>query len=263
MERTTKTVRRLVGLGLIALGGTLYLGSLDTPPREAHLLADVGGEIELVVGHAASARRSALRNAHLVTEVVNGLPARVGVLLTTNDRHAFSARNPGAGHVRFVALATDREYTIWPQDPFLVLEEEDGGHSLLASREFERANDDALAAELGAELDWPVRVSTLNFEGGNIVSDDETIFVGANTIYDNAITLEMSEPEVVERFERELGRTVLVVGPWPQPVGHIDMMMTPTRRTTRDDRGRSHRRSSGSKGAGSERERCTTLRNGM
>ena len=29
------------------------------------------------------------------------------------------------------------------------------------------------------------------------------------------------------RFEEALGRPVLVVGPFPQPIGHIDMMLTP------------------------------------
>lgn len=40
------------------------------------------------------------------------------------------------------------------------------------------------------------------------------------------LRLNESEPSIGARFEGELGRPVLVVGPFPQPVGHIDMMMT-------------------------------------
>lgn len=65
------------------------------------------------------------------------------------------------------------------------------------------------------------------FEGGNIVSDTEHVLIGANTMRRNAIELDVAEPEVVLRFEEELGRRVLVVGPVPQPVAHIDMMLTP------------------------------------
>ena len=35
------------------------------------------------------------------------------------------------------------------------------------------------------------------------------------------------DDEAVRRFQRELGRKVLVVGPLPQPVAHIDMVLTP------------------------------------
>jgi len=47
------------------------------------------------------------------------------------------------------------------------------------------------------------------------------------TIRTNALRLEISDEEVVRRFSRELGRQVVVLGPLPQPVGHIDMMLAP------------------------------------
>ena len=43
----------------------------------------------------------------------------------------------------------------------------------------------------------------------------------------NVAELGVGEREIVLRFERELGRRVLVVGPFPQPVAHIDMVVTP------------------------------------
>jgi hypothetical protein len=150
------------------------------------------------------------------------------VLLTVNDPGAFTvANNPWPGRIRFVQLSGDRSYTIWPQDPFLVLVREDGDRELLLSAEFGRADDADFGVEIGRELAWPVRRSRLTFEGGNIVSDGETVFVGANTIRENASRLNLRDAEVARRFEEELGLPVLVVGPLPQPVGHIDMMLTP------------------------------------
>jgi hypothetical protein len=53
------------------------------------------------------------------------------------------------------------------------------------------------------------------------------VFVGANTIRYNALELQKSEIDVVLDFQHELGRPVLVIGPFPQPVAYIDMMLIP------------------------------------
>lgn len=59
------------------------------------------------------------------------------------------------------------------------------------------------------------------------MSDEEHILIGANTIRRNAVEFDVSDAEVVLRFEEKLGRRVLVVGPFPQPIAHIDMAITP------------------------------------
>ena len=41
------------------------------------------------------------------------------------------------------------------------------------------------------------------------------------------VDLALDEQEVAERFVDLLGKSVIVVGPSPQPIGHIDMMLTP------------------------------------
>jgi hypothetical protein len=177
-----------------------------------------------------SARRATLRNAELVTNIVNGLPASTRFFILTNDRAAFTvARNDRPDRVGFVDLAYTNPITIWTQDPFLVLAGPEGEITLLTSKEFERA-DDRLMAEVIARHgggSYRVKASGLFFEGGNIVSDLEHILIGANTIRRNAVELEVAETEAVVRFEEELGRPVLVVGPFPQPVAHIDMVVTP------------------------------------
>jgi hypothetical protein len=60
-----------------------------------------------------------------------------------------------------------------------------------------------------------------------VVSDEVHVLIGENTIQHNARELGASPVDIVLRFEQELGRRVLVVGPFPQPVAHIDMVITP------------------------------------
>jgi hypothetical protein len=194
------------------------------------LLPDVGARPRVVAVNVNSARRATLRNASLVSNLVNGLPASTRFVVLTNDRSAFTlARNDRPDRVRFIELPFENPFTIWTQDPFLVLRDETGNTTLLTSRAFERADDrlmaDAIVRQGG--ISSGIRASGLSFEGGNVVSDTEHVFIGANTIRRNAIELNVSEAEVVFRFEEELGRSILVIGPVPQPVGHIDMMLTP------------------------------------
>jgi hypothetical protein len=192
------------------------------------LLPDVGGRPQVVAVAAASARRAALRNAELVTNVVNGLAASTRFWVLTNDRAAFTvARAPAPERVRFLDLPFASPITIWTQDPFLVLAGDGGRTTLLASRGFERADDRLMAERIAAAAGYALESSRLFFEGGNVVSDREHVLIGANTVRYNAAELDVAETEVVLRFEAELGRRVLVVGPFPQPVAHIDMAITP------------------------------------
>jgi len=197
------------------------------PIAEPSLLADTGGRLRHVAISVNSARRAALRNAELVTNIVNGLPEDTSILLLVNDPGAFEIAADGWPQRLDVAeLPNDNSITIWTQDPFLVLDGP-GGPTLLASKTFERAGDSLMATKIAERTGYRLVVSELDFEGGNIVSDSENILIGANTIRYNAVELGLGEAEVVRRFQDELGRAVLVVGPVPQPVAHIDMMLTP------------------------------------
>lgn len=234
MMRLSKWLRALSILNLISvlMACSPLIQSEDRPlttlqySREG-LLPDVGEELEHVLISVNSARRALLRNAHLISNIVNALPADTSVDIITNDRSAFVvANNPWPERIQFLEVPSTNPLTIWTQDPFLVLKE--GKETiLLVPREFERADDRLMAETLARERGYILRNSELFFEGGNIVSDESFIFIGANTIHFNAFRLEISEIEVVLRFQKELGRDVLVIGPAPQPIGHIDMMLTP------------------------------------
>lgn len=192
------------------------------------LLPDVGPPPRVAAISVNSARRATLRNAGLVMNIVNGLPASTHFLVLTNDRSAFTvARDDRPGRVRFLDLPFANPITIWTQDPFLVLAGPGDEITLLTSKTFDRADDRLMAEVIAREGGYRVQPSALFFEGGNIVSDEEHILIGANTIRHNAGEFDVPDAEVVLRFEEELGRRVLVVGPLPQPIAHIDMAITP------------------------------------
>jgi len=213
----------LLAAGMAAAGDGDEAGS----SIRAGLLPDVGESPRMVTVVANSARRAMLRNADLIANLVNGLPDSTRFLVLTNDRAAFVVTGrEQPERVRFLELPFTSPLTIWPQDPFLVLT--DGDETiLLTSRKFERADDRLMAPAIAADRGYRLATSALSFEGGNIVADQERVFIGANTIRRNAIELGVGEVEVVLRFETELGRPVTVVGPTPQPVAHLDMMLTP------------------------------------
>ncbi len=192
------------------------------------LLSDSNGTINAAVMSVNSARRAALRNAGLITNIVNSLPQNVQLYILTNDMSAFTvARNPWPDRIHFISLANDNPITIWTQDPFLVLRNSNQGTTLLTSKNFQRADDQAMAQQIADHIGYQTKESSFYFEGGNIVSDEDAAFVGANTIRLNAIEMGISETDVVKGFEQEIGRQLLVIGPFPQPVAHIDMMLTP------------------------------------
>ena len=216
----------LAAAGVAAITVGLLLARPSVHRAAPRVLPDVGGRIILAAATASSARRSPLRNASIITELGRTLPDRIELLLLTNDRAAFTLMSHER-RVRFVELPAEVPLTIWPQDPFLVLRLPGGEHALLASRDFERAEDREMARALATELGWELRSSPLYFEGGNIASDESVIFLGADTVVRNVVDLELEPAEIVHRFEELLGAPVVVLGPSPQPIAHIDLAFTP------------------------------------
>ena len=126
-----------VRLGRLALAGLFVLVAVyvldgraqENPPR---LLADVGGPIGSAVISVNSARRAALRNAALISNIVNSLDARIQFGIVTNDRRAFTvASNPWPDRIEFLEMDAATPITIWTQDPFLVLVSDLGESTLL------------------------------------------------------------------------------------------------------------------------------------
>jgi hypothetical protein len=178
----------------------------------------------LTVIHSPS--RSPLRNQDFVQSIAQGLGPDARLVLLAPPEMILDP-NPMPERLRFVPLPDAANVSIWPQDPFVVLRDESGAGRLLAARDYGRVDDREMPGLVAAALGWPVTTSSLFFAGGNLLSDERHAFVAPDLIRTNAEQLDLSAADVVTRFEEELGRAVLVVGSSPQPVAHIDMVLTP------------------------------------
>ena len=132
--------------------------------------------------------------------------------------------NPWPQRMSFVQIPEDLRFTIWPQDPFIVIREPGSASRLHVARDYGREMDRQVARVVAEHLGWPLTESALFFAGGNVVSDADHLFVGESLIRENAEELGESSAEIVRRFEQELGKSLIQVA---QPVAHIDMIVTP------------------------------------
>ena len=158
-----------------------------------------------------------------------------------------------------LATGHDRRFTVWAQDPCLVLEGEDGTPTLLTPPRFDREQDIDVVELLAAAGGVGVQRSPLCFQGGDVLVGDDFALVGRSSVNDTLDHLEQGDGElrdtdVTDRFEQTLGCKVVVVdtggalpegrmrtisvkgrdvleilpGGWqnPHPLGHLDMFVT-------------------------------------
>ena len=209
---------------LSILSFSYLIPSLFSRDRE-QILSDVGSEIRLVACSATSARTSSLRNAELVSNIVNGLPQDVHILLLVNDRSAFSTSSNNR-RVTFVEMPPESDISIWPQDPFVVVQGK-STTKLITPCSFNREDDERMPKQLASILNLEVIHSEMHFEGGNIVCGEESVFIGYDTIQHNAVLLDSTPRSIVKRFSKLFGRPVTVVGKSSQAIAHIDLIVTP------------------------------------
>jgi hypothetical protein len=192
---------------------------------KARILPDLGEEIEVVVCSVTSARTSSLRNSELVSNIVNGLPKDVQVLILVNDRDVFKTKSSN-NRVKFIELPEQIGISIWPQDPFIVVNNRQTTR-LITPCVFDREDDHVMPTSLGKQLNLEVVRSKLHFEGGNIVCGEEAVLIGVNSILLNSELFNESQDAIEARFEKLLGRPVIVVGDKGQEIPHIDLIITP------------------------------------
>jgi hypothetical protein len=219
-----------------ALSAVLLAGALlataclwdDGAPavRDSRLLSDTGGPIERVLLVVSSPRRSGLRNQQLIERIARGLGPWTRIMILA-DREMILDPNPWPQRLEFVEIPDELTFSIWPQDPFAVLESSGERSRLLAARDYGREQDREMTRVAADRLGWEVVNSSLFFAGGNLLSDERNAFVAAKLIRENALESAVVEDEIRRRFEEELGLPVLAVGQSGLPVAHLDMALTP------------------------------------
>lgn len=209
----------------IFLIGSIIAWVRSEPESPLQILNDFESEIEVVVCSATSARNSSLRNAELVSNIVNGLSPKTHVLVLVNDRKAFQTRNPSE-RVTFIEVPPQKSISIWPQDPFVVVQSQ-SETQLVVPCTFDREDDQVMPTALGDRLGIEVVHSELYFEGGDLVCDEEAVFTGMNTLQYNMELLQETSQSIAARFEKTFGRPLIVVGKEQPSIAHIDLIVTP------------------------------------
>jgi len=141
-------------------------------------------------------------------------------------------------------------YSIWAQDPYVVLSAGSDRPFLCEGVLFTRFQDMAIADDVAAQANVSCIHSLLAFQGGNILATPDRVLIGEDYIDMNhgRVGLE-TETKVLDAFSELFGREVislglrddhgssmrlpdvhkqLGVGGWYQPIYHIDMHVTPT-----------------------------------
>jgi len=106
--------------------------------------------------------------------------------------------------------------TVFAQDNARIARAPDGSPILLIPRSFGAwgvRREDALDPDAArAVFGRPVQRTRLHWEGGNVLSDDRTLLVGADTIAQNVSLLGLTPEEVIACLGADLGATPVVLG---------------------------------------------------
>jgi hypothetical protein len=156
----------------------------------------------------------------------------------------------GLSPARFEICLSVFDYSIWAQDAYVNLLDQNGRTVLCEGVCFPRYDDMTIADDVAMQTDISALQSYLYFQGNNVLSSRDFAIVGMDYVKRNIGRPQLeSEDKVLDRFAGLLGRKTIALGrstPIPradranaagdvaylsgtyQPVFHIDMYVTPT-----------------------------------
>lgn len=145
-----------------------------------------------------------------------------------------------------IILSPRFNYSIWAQDAYVALNDDQGTSILVEGISFPRYEDMTVADDVAIQSQVNAYQSTLYFQGGNILGGPNTTLIGKDYIWRNATRIGTeTKQDVIEAFKEILGTDVRVLGGLrsgdyeyhrsrvfsgygQQPIFHIDMYVTPT-----------------------------------
>lgn len=174
---------------------------------------------------------SAPAHARLLESLPRGVPVHVAV---PNDRVReefldFLGRDlVAASSVDFITTESPL-ISPWARDRYVIVDAGAGPVVVLPIADSvagERVGDVEIGERVAAKLGIPVIRTDIDFEGGNILIDDDTIVVGYGLMEMN-VALGHGESDVRTRLRRTFGRRPVVVGSaaTPPPHEHVDMYL--------------------------------------
>jgi len=138
-------------------------------------------------------------------------------------KNEWNIRNP----IRMLVIPESEEkLSPWGQDGYVVVKNKGRGITLVAP--VSKRHSTVLKTLSETYPYMTSVISDMDFDGGNIVSNDRYVFTGYSLIEENN-KLGLDEQEIIQRLEKMFGKEVIVIGDKNHraPFAHIDMYLTP------------------------------------
>jgi hypothetical protein len=156
-------------------------------PRSPALVATADGAIARMLltipGYAAGGEDNPY--ALVYRDLLAKLPAEIELVILTHDAAAatvgawLGAAARGA-HARVVATDDFLGFSVWAEDGYAVVTEEDGSAAFVEPAAFPRYGDALVAERVAAAVDMGLFQAPLHLQGGNVLIGDDFFFVGVD-----------------------------------------------------------------------------------
>ncbi len=231
-----RVLRRVAG-SLVALAVLLGAhavvlatrGALEREPEPPRMSADVGTSIEAMV--VQFHREGGERFLAVYEPMLGALETDTRVIVVVadaEDRRVFEAARRGwASSPRVEYVIAGHAITSWARDRFAVL---DGARIVAPPRPQDgaeqRVHDWVVPWAVGRHLRAPVTKAPFRFDGGDLIADEERVYVATPLFARNPHT---DPSRLMGQLERTLGRPVVRIGgpDLPVPDHHVGMFLTP------------------------------------
>jgi hypothetical protein len=220
----------LVGSAILALTG----GPVRRPVPSGPLLSECDGHLRELVVHYEPAAKDVV--GPIYRQFLNAVGSDVVVYVVCPDRAAFDdfAATVGTVPCRVHPLVTGHPITAWSRDRWVAFTPgTTGGATTLWSPRGEagdevwpaRAGDERVGQDIAAALKPTVlaRRSALFFDGGDFLTDSDTVFVVPRVLQRNIQQTVGSREEFIRLLSREFQRRVILLNAAPDH--HAGMFM--------------------------------------
>ena len=225
-----------VALGLAAALWLLQRGGA-AGARGGTLLSDADGAVRDYVVQYVPAAAPIVTPAY--RSFLQQLPAYRTVHVVCPDQAAFDELVAAVGPVkcRLNPILVGHAITCWSRDRWLALDAGDAGVTVLTPADEEgrevwlsRAGDKRVGQDLAESIAFVThRRNRLEFDGGDFVADQETVFITPRVAKRNGATTPEARALLAEEFEWAFGRKAVLLETAPPYHAGMFMMLTGNR----------------------------------
>ena len=219
-------------IGLVAAAFVLAMtGERQIRVVNGPMISECDGRIRSIAIQYVRGSRFAVP---VYQQFLGALPSDVTVYVLCPDRESFDelSMQLGGASARLTPIVTGHAMTAWSRDRWISLSPGPGESSgtLVASAAEngstiwpERLGDGRIAEDLARDIDYRADRSGLFFDGGDLLADSRSLFVGPGAIARNVQHTCADRNELTEILEKQFGREPILLSDAPDH--HVGMYM--------------------------------------